>query len=233
MPYINPKGPKPPTTGSGTGTGITSRVVRLLDGPSKTPVIKTPIVRAPKATPVARPPRVQLPKISYAELASLGNEGEGSFRGVTGYAAPSRVQARAGSKASTEKFFSLKASQGVNRVLSELNRVIGRLRAGSVHAAYDALLPVFKLSQEYVPYYTGALHDSGRIEIGPNKRNPYVTIHYGGGESGVNYAAIVHERVDLHHEAPTRSKYLQAAFEELQGELYMNFALALKEATGV
>jgi hypothetical protein len=34
------------------------------------------------------------------------------------------------------------------------------------------------------------------------------------GNSGAWYAPIVHERLDLHHESPTRAKYLSAAMEE-------------------
>lgn len=78
---------------------------------------------------------------------------------------------------------------------------------------YEALKPTLNLAKSYTPVDTGALRDSGFLEQRSEKGKPFVVIGFAKGGSP-NYAPIVHERVDLAHTYPTRSKFLTAALNE-------------------
>lgn len=77
----------------------------------------------------------------------------------------------------------------------------------------EALKPTFQLSQTYVPVDSGELHNSGYLEIVRRSGRRVAEMGYGKGGSAP-YAAYVHERTDLAHKSPTRSKFLQAALDE-------------------
>lgn len=55
-----------------------------------------------------------------------------------------------------------------------------------------------------------------RHAAGVSGRKSYA-VTYGG--DGVDYAQIVHERTDLHHEPPTRAKWLESAAREESKEM--------------
>ena len=78
---------------------------------------------------------------------------------------------------------------------------------------YNAMVPAFNKSQDYVPKKTGALMESGALMTFPGADgNAEAEIIYGNQQAW--YAALVHEYVWLNHRPPTRAKYLQAAMEE-------------------
>lgn len=88
---------------------------------------------------------------------------------------------------------------------------VGKVYAPKV--LYDALVPTLRLAKKYTPKDTRALVRSGFLEIDYNSASPRVVI--GFGRRGLpHYAITVHERVDLKHAEPTRSKFLLAALEE-------------------
>ena len=62
---------------------------------------------------------------------------------------------------------------------------------------------ILNLSQTYVPVDTGTLKRSGHIEKGTDG---VIRVVY-----DCPYATLVHEIIDYHHEAPTRSKFLEEA----------------------
>jgi hypothetical protein len=228
MPY---RPPGSPYKGAGGGGG--SRVVRLL-GPDDSKVAKAPKVKAPGKIKSTKPYKVQpIQKTSSAGAAAQMFAGTSSKRnrasigGKVGYRSG---KVRMGSTAFYEKGYSQTAAQGMANVLANFNKLIGRLNQSSADAAYEALLPAFQLSQVYVPYRTGLLSDSGKIDIDETSASPRAVISYGDASTGVNYAAIVHELTYIPHAPPTRAKYLQAAFEETLGEMYMRFVLALRPA---
>lgn len=68
---------------------------------------------------------------------------------------------------------------------------------------------VFELSQSLVPKDTWALHDSGSVQL--RFRGPLATADISYGSSEVDYALVVHERLDLRHDPPTQAKYLESA----------------------
>jgi len=78
----------------------------------------------------------------------------------------------------------------------------------------EALQPTLELSQRYVPYKTGTLHDSAFIAIAKVGRgNQEAQIGYAKNDEAP-YALIVHEDLTARHDPPTRAKYLQTAIDE-------------------
>jgi len=95
-----------------------------------------------------------------------------------------------------------------------LNAIIKSLKNVSAYILLDALIPTYSLSQKFVPVRTGALALSGYLEIVENDdRGCRVELGY-GKHGQPFYAIIVHERIDIPHRPPTRSKYLQAAISQ-------------------
>lgn len=132
---------------------------------------------------------------------------------------PQRFSAHVGKKtmgrtqfASDPGFYS-SVKANLKNVVDDLNYVMKGMAEASPDIIYNAMVPTFEKSQEYVPYNTGALHDSGYLEIVSRRGNIRVEMGYGAGGNPF-YATVVHEDVSVFHKPPTRSKYLQAAMEE-------------------
>lgn len=79
------------------------------------------------------------------------------------------------------------------------------------------LQETFALSQTYCPVKTGALRDSGYLDV--TQEGNKITAEIGYAPGGIpHYGIFVHELIDAHHEAPTRSKFLEAAINETAGD---------------
>lgn len=102
----------------------------------------------------------------------------------------------------------------------------------SAEILLEALQPTFRLSQKYVPVLSGDLKASGFLEIDPSSKLPRVVIGYARGGSP-HYAAHVHERVDIGHAPPTRSKFLLAALEEDNANIQKRIVRGYKQMLGV
>ena len=109
--------------------------------------------------------------------------------------------------------FSKSAQVSMATIIARYETLINRLRGITPTALRDAMTPVFNKSQVYVPKKTGALMDSGELNVYPLAGDvASAEIVYGNEEAW--YAALIHEAVWLNHAAPTRAKYLQNAMEE-------------------
>lgn len=100
-----------------------------------------------------------------------------------------------------------------NDVLKNFHAIIREFQTVTPEALESVLQPIFDRSQELVPVDTGALKDSGYLEIriAGNKINAEV----GYGRGGVPiYSVFVHENLEMFHEPPTQAKFLQTAIEE-------------------
>lgn len=118
-----------------------------------------------------------------------------------------------GSNAFYRKVATQDARRAMADIISEYSKLLNSLKAATPEICETALKPVFKRAQYLVPEDTGALWESGKLTSGRNAAGvAYANITFGNAEAW--YAALVHEFVWLHHEAPTQSKYLQAAMEE-------------------
>jgi hypothetical protein len=124
---------------------------------------------------------------------------------------PGRVSP--GSPSSYRKESMLSAKGGMAEIIRRYESLIKRLEGVTPTVLHNALLPVFRKSQIYVPKKTGALMASGRMNVYPGpKGQAEGEIVYGDAKAW--YAALVHEFVWLNHPSPTQAKYLQRAMEE-------------------
>lgn len=98
-------------------------------------------------------------------------------------------------------------------IMKNMQKVVDTIDNITPDILIDALQPTFEKSQEYVPVDTGELKKSGFLEKDFSTKHPRVLIGYGRG-GFPHYAAHVHERVDIPHEAPTRAKFLSSALQE-------------------
>lgn len=106
------------------------------------------------------------------------------------------------------------ASKSMRGVVNAYNRLIRYLENATPEILVEALEPTYRKSQEYCPKDTGALKDSGYLEI-VEHRNGKITVEMGYGFRGQpEYAARVHENLEWRHKRPTRAKWLQVALEE-------------------
>lgn len=94
-----------------------------------------------------------------------------------------------------------------------LSKLITGLKGVTTSILLEALTPTFAKSAVYCPKDTHRLVQSGYLEA--RERNNGVTVEIGYGRGGdPYYAVLVHERTDIPHRDPERSKFLQAALEE-------------------
>ena len=119
----------------------------------------------------------------------------------------------------------------LNNIISNFQSVVDALQEQAPEVLIEALQPAFDLSQEYVPVDTGDLKASGFLREVKDNRNPTVAIGYASA-GNPSYAAFVHERVDINHAAPTRSKYLLAALEEKEEEVQQGIIIGFYKALG-
>lgn len=134
-----------------------------------------------------------------------------------------------GSNAFYKKVATQDARLAMAQVIKQYADLIGKLKGITPTALRQALTPTFKRAQFYVPEKTGALWESGKLTVETGKSGkPVGRITFGNAEAW--YAALVHEYTWLAHQAPTRSKYLQAAMEENVGDMLRLLAI---DYTGV
>ena len=114
----------------------------------------------------------------------------------------------------------------LNDLKRSLNSIVQQFEDVTPQIMYDAVLPTKDLADIYCPKDTGALVESGDVEIISRGKQPWVEVGYAKGGNPF-YAVYVHEVVGYRHEPPTRSKWLQAAlFEDMgniQGRLAASF----------
>jgi len=135
-----------------------------------------------------------------------------------------------GSRAFYRKVATQDARRSMADIIAKYAALINHIKASSPQVLENALKPIFKKAQFYVPEDTGALWESGKMTSGMANGKAFAAITFGNEEAW--YAALVHEFTWLHHEAPTRSKFLQAAMEEgldgIMDSLNLDYAALLK-----
>lgn len=153
-----------------------------------------------------------------------------NFRGVVGYV---KLPATTGVKttAAYNKATSNSARQGMREVLTRYNRLLRNINQYTPDMLRFALQSTFDFSRIYCPEATGALVNSGKLFVEKHTTGHRAWITY-GDNGRISYAAIVHERTDVQHAAPTRSKYLQAALEDTLPLIKPRLQEALVKFTG-
>lgn len=104
---------------------------------------------------------------------------------------------------------------GIERVL----RAIGKAKADGAIKIRDGLEKcawvIYRKSQGYVPVETGALKESGLVEVSGQGNGARASVVYGG--PGAPYAVFVHEDLTKHHKPPTCAQFLTRALRETRG----------------
>lgn len=120
----------------------------------------------------------------------------------------------------------------VKALTNDLDYIFQQFEDVTPEVTKDAMEPTFEKSKVYCPKDTHALVDSGYLEIVAFRGRPRVEIGYAKG--GVpRYAVYVHEMTELSHEAPTRSKWLEAAINEDMFSIIDRVASGYKRFMGV
>jgi len=113
-------------------------------------------------------------------------------------------------------------------VLQTFKRFVEHVNNVTPEIIKDGLQPAFNLSQVYVPKDTLKLMRSGFLEA--RREGTSIQVEIGYGKNGFPYyAGTVHERVEVQHAAPTRSKYLEAALIETSEEVQKRILNGMRE----
>ena len=110
-------------------------------------------------------------------------------------------------------------------IMESFSNMVGDINKVLPDIMCEALEPTLDLAKEYCPKDTGALVDSGYIEKLSAQGESNVVIGFAKNGDPA-YAAIVHERVDLKHAYPTRSKFLLAAVSEDMANIWGRLQIA-------
>ena len=87
------------------------------------------------------------------------------------------------------------------------------VRAKVAAALKAEMMLVLEEAKSRVPVDTGALRDSGRVEIEDNGSGP-IRARITFGNETVHYAVEVHENIQAHHPRGGEAKYLESALNE-------------------
>ncbi len=102
-----------------------------------------------------------------------------------------------------------------------------RVRAATAMAINDIALEIAAKADDLVPFDTGALSASQKIEP-PTPRKLTATISYGG--PAAPYALEQHENLDYHHTAGRSAKYLERPAREVGRNLDSKIETLVKRA---
>lgn len=122
--------------------------------------------------------------------------------------------------------------QQMKALEDSISAVINELVDVTPDVLDEALRPTFEKSQKYVPVQTGALKASGYLNV--DQAYGHIRVEIGYGKAGDPfYAPYVHERMDLHHQAPTKAKFLQSAIEEDAQAIPQRIRIGYKQRMGL
>jgi hypothetical protein len=124
-----------------------------------------------------------------------------------------RKAIRSGNMSSTMADNTRAVRAAMQGIIKNYQRYVNHLEGSSAEIIFEAMLPTFEKSKDYCPKDTGALVESGYLEITSFRGVATVEIGYGKG-GNPDYAVTVHENLEWRHKAPTRAKWLQVALAE-------------------
>lgn len=121
----------------------------------------------------------------------------------------------------------------MRQVVENFKRIVAGIENASPDALAHAVAPIFEESQRLVPVDTGALRNSGFVESGfARGGEAFVVVGY--AKAGrPSYAALVHERVDVHHKSPTQAKFLEEAMNRGLDQILSRYVSFVRGATGL
>lgn len=132
--------------------------------------------------------------------------------------------------ATPETFLNASFKTGIEEIIEGFNDFVKHLDNVMPDILVEALEPTFGKALEYCPQDTGELRASGYLETESYRGGSAVAIGFGRG-GHPNYTIYVHE-MPYKHEAPTRSKFLQAALDEGYYSILNSIPRLIREAAG-
>ena len=124
------------------------------------------------------------------------------------------------------------ANQAMKSIMADLQYIIDETEGTTPEIMKEALEPTFELSKKYCPKDTGALVNSGYLEVKSFRGNPSVELGYGKGGNPF-YTAYVHENVEMSHQAPTQAKFLERAVNEDIGNIIDRITMEYQALLGL
>lgn len=132
----------------------------------------------------------------------------------------------------SEAGFVRQVNEGMKEITNNLLYCLDQFEGASAEIMYDALKPTFDKTQIYCPHRSGALRDSGYLEIVQWRGTPQVQMGYAKG-GNPDYAVYVHEMVEIPHVAPTRAKWVEVAVNEDFGGIIDRIADGYRRFSGL
>lgn len=100
------------------------------------------------------------------------------------------------------------------KVLNDnLARALQHIEDVTAESLEEAMMPIFKESQQLVPKDTLRLMKSGFLSVGTFRGQPAVNIGYGLGNKPP-YAIVVHEDMHAAHKDGTQAKFLEQPYKQ-------------------
>lgn len=119
---------------------------------------------------------------------------------------------------------------GLGEIVGALQEFIDHVNNLTPGVLLDALEETFGKAIEYCPELTGELRDSAYLEEETKGKHHVAAIGF-GKHGKPDYAVFVHE-MPYRHEAPTRSKFLEAALDEDYFKIITSVPRLIKERAG-
>lgn len=132
----------------------------------------------------------------------------------------------------SEAGFVRQVNAGMQEITKNLLYCLDQFEGATPEIMYDALKPTFDKTQVRVPYKSGELKASGYLEIVGWRGTPQVQMGYAKG-GHPDYAAYVHEMVEIPHTAPTSAKFVEAPVNEDIGNIIDRLADGYRRFMGV
>lgn len=128
--------------------------------------------------------------------------------------------------------------EGVQELLASLATKEAEILAECEDGIIEGAEMIIEASQELVPYFSGALHDSAEVipwETG-GRRHDLIEVEFGYGLSGQAagaYAWIQHEALDFQHPGGGQAKYLEQPMNELGPVIFAKLQARIQAVIGV
>ena len=110
----------------------------------------------------------------------------------------------------------MSASADISKMMQRLQQADRQIRAKALRRMDQFANHVLGDAQQITPVETGALQASGTAQPAAIEADGNIRAQIG---FDTDYAAAVHERLDVKHEAPGQAKFLETAIRNNQGKL--------------
>lgn len=124
------------------------------------------------------------------------------------------------------------ANEAMRKIMADLQYIIDETENTTPEIMKQALEPTLELSAKYCPKDTNRLVNSRYLEVTSFRGKPAVEMGYAKG-GNPDYAAYVHEMVQIPHKDPTQAKFLERAVNEDIGNIIDRVVLGYNQLLGL